>query len=126
MTFGGAIAWRKYLRALDRIGRELVEEAPFERGVEFVLRNPAKLRGLRERIDALAHRCLIKPADHAFAVHEIRRMLGKAQAGMAAYATSVALVEASALSVSETFERHRAEAVGSLRVQLDLLAGELN
>jgi hypothetical protein len=45
---------------------------------------------------------------------------------MAAYATSTALVEASALGVSEAFERYRAEAVGSLRVQLDLLAGELD
>lgn len=121
---GGTIAWRKILRALDRVGRQLKDEHAFPRGVEYVLRNPGQLNGLRTRLAPLQGSTLTE-ADHAFVLHEIRRTLLSATASMAGDPLSLTLVEQTIAEVTTEFEQYRKAARLTFRKQLNLLSKEV-
>lgn len=124
----GPIAWRKLMAAVDGLVDELVQEAPYDKGVRFLLRNPSRLAGLLERLEAARTSSYFTDADHAFALHAIRSGLARAAAAMAAReecGPSRVLVEESLGTIAAAFDRYRTTAEGDLRVQLDLLSQEV-
>ncbi|MDQ5807528.1 MAG: hypothetical protein M3320_02525, partial [Actinomycetota bacterium] len=78
----GAIPWRRILRAIHALGDELVREAPFPRGVEFVLRNDTRLEGLRRRAVEAHANGRLKDADMAYVLYEVVRALRATAAAM--------------------------------------------
>jgi hypothetical protein len=122
---GGAIAWRKIFRALDRIGHELENEAAFPRSIEYILQNPAQLNGLRTRLDPVNGSTLTS-ADHAFALHQLRHTLLRALPSMNTHPLSAKLVKQTMAEVTAEFEHYRKDAPRTLRKQLNLLAKELS
>jgi hypothetical protein len=126
----GAIPWRRILAAVDGLGATLVEEAPFPRGVEFVLRNPMKLAGFQRRLDGEVAAGRFLHADHAYALHETRRMLDRVvreiESAYPDQSDSRALVHAELKRVRERYEVIRAEAPDDLAPQLRILESELS
>lgn len=120
----GAIPWRRILGAIDGLGGALSDEAPFPRGVEFTLRNPTKLDGFLRRLQAEVDHGRFEAADHAYALHEVRRMLSRTAAAMADYPESMDLVTLALTSVTEQFEALRGNASGVLAEQLRVLDEE--
>lgn len=71
----GPIPWRRYLAALRGLGRELARQLVSPRGMAFVLENPARLRGLLDRLDRAREVGRFTAADHAYALYELERVL---------------------------------------------------
>lgn len=122
---GGAIAWRKLLRAVKGISRELIAEAPFPRGVSYRLDNDYGVAGLLRRVSDLHASGRFLTADYAFALHEVRRMLRDVGKNVSEHPTSAGLVKRSERELAREFQSIRRHARGKLKRQLDLLASEL-
>ena len=79
----GPIPWRRYLAALRGLGHELSRQVVSPRGMAFVLENPARLRGLLERLDRARQVGRFTAADHAYALYELERVIGRVAASPA-------------------------------------------
>lgn len=122
---GGVIAWRKLLRALERLGQDFRSEARFPRGIDYLIINPARLAGLRTGLGELVVTGWLKPADHAFALHEVRRMLSDVLEDLRDQEESAAHVRDVLDEVTAEFRGFHVAQDGALRTQLDQLWGEL-
>jgi hypothetical protein len=120
----GAIPWRRILAAIHGVGVSLEQEAPFPRGVEFVLRNPTKLAGFLRRLEAEVDQGRFQQADHAYALHEVRRMLATASERQD-HPESAALVDGATDQVAATYESLCSKAPADLAPQLRILESEL-
>ena len=89
----GAIPWRRILRAIQALARELVCESPFPRGVEFVLRNDTRLQGLRRRAQEAHAIGRLQDADMAYLLYEIARALHAASDEHADSQTLISIAE---------------------------------
>lgn len=117
----GPIPWRRYLSGLRGLGHELARQVVSPRGMAFVLENPARLRGLLDRLDRAREVGRFTVADHAYALYELERVLRRV-------AALPELDPACAASLNRAIEdlarRSAAAADGTsnrLREQLDLL-----
>ncbi len=124
MLAGGAINWRRILRALDGLERDLVGASAFPAEVRRLLDGPLGLARLEV---CLAELKGFEPADHAFLAHEARRRLQAALAEMPADAhESRSALKEHDDRLAQLFARERVAASGALRVQLEVLREELD
>jgi hypothetical protein len=121
----GGIPWRRILAAIHGLGVSIKQEAPFPRGVEFVLRNPMKLAGLLGRLEREVTLGRFQEADHAFALHEVRRMLLPLVDELRENEESAALVRDALDAVSKRYESIRSQAADGLAGQLLILENEV-
>lgn len=124
----GAIPWRRILAAIDGLRSTLKQEAPFPRGIAFALENPTKLAGFLMRLDTEVVAGRFVKADHAYALHEIRRMLRRVTQEMDAadpeQLKSRGLIEAEIEAVTRRYREIRDEAQPQLAAQLRILEQE--
>lgn len=118
----GSAAWRKLLRALKGLSRELIAEAPFPRGVNYRFDNDYGVAGLLRRVSELHASGRFLTADYAFALHEVRGMLRDVSESVSEHPASAALVKRSERGVTREFQAIRPHARAKLKRQLDLLA----
>jgi hypothetical protein len=121
----GGIPWRRILAAIHGLGISIKDEAPFPRGVEFVLHNPMKLAGLLHRLEKERDVGRFQEADHAFALHEVRRMLLRVTHELQEHEESLALVREALDTVSKRYESIRTQATNDLAGQLLILENEI-
>lgn len=75
----GPIPWRRYLAAVRGLGAELERERPYERGLQFVLESPVRLKGLREQLEMAHARGRLTDSDLAYALYELGREVERAR-----------------------------------------------
>jgi hypothetical protein len=78
---GSAFAWRKLMRALAGLERDLRASAGFEPEVRRLLDGPLGAKGLLEALDRLRTGETFLDADFAFALHQLRLVLARVNAG---------------------------------------------
>jgi len=121
----GAIPWRRLLAAMRGLDQELRREAPFPRGVGFVLKNETRLGGLRRRLGEAHKSGRLLDADYAYALHELLRMLIAARDGMTDHPESRASVELVIAEIRVELRRVTLSFKGALARQMRLLSREL-
>ena len=121
----GAIPWRRLLAAIRGLGLELQREAPFPRGVKFVLENETRLAGLRRRLREAHKAGRLMEADYAYALHEVLRMLLEARRSTTDHPESHGFIEVTAGEVDADLKQITKTFGGSLRRQMRLLRREL-
>jgi hypothetical protein len=121
----GAIPWRRLLAAMKGIGAELLREAPFPRGVAFVLENETRVGGLRRRLHAAHERRRLMPADYAYSLHELLRVLAQAEEALGEEPESRELVAAAADMLRGDIAAVTAEFDGAVARQLRILSREV-
>jgi hypothetical protein len=124
LGWSGAIPWRRLLAAVHGLGSELEREAPFPRGVEFVLKNETRLGGLRRRLREAHNAGRLLDADYAYALHEVLRMLGVARDVMADRPEARAQVEIASEHVDTDLAQVTKAFKGAVARQMRLLRRE--
>lgn len=117
----GPIPWRRFIVGVQGLGKELDREADSPRGLAFVLRNPARLRGLLTRLDHAVSIGRFTAADHAYALYELDREVRRASSGAGRPAECA---EMFADALDDLKQRRAASIVGAsalLLRQLELL-----
>ena len=71
----GPIPWRRYLAAVHGLSAELARERQYDRGLQFVLESPVRLKGLRDQLEAAHTRGRLTESDLAYALYELGREL---------------------------------------------------
>ncbi len=73
----GPIPWRRFLAAVRGLGQEIERERPFERGLQYALESPVRLKGLRDHLEAARSHGRLTDADLLYALYELSRELSR-------------------------------------------------
>jgi hypothetical protein len=106
----GPIPWRRFLAAIHGLGQEIERERSFERGLQFVLESPVRLKGLRDQLEQARAVGRLTPADLLYALYELSRELtriheGRDATGRDLIAAACADVDARRAEVASTVPR---------------------
>jgi hypothetical protein len=127
---GGAFAWRKLMRALAGLERDLRNGAAFEPEVRRLLDGPLGAKGLMNALDGLGSDGSFIDADMAFALHQLRLAIQRVQASAGHRPNSDQPTGAEHLArwsadLAKRFNAIRSNADVNLGAQLDQLGAEL-
>lgn len=116
----GAIPWRRYLAAVEGIGRELERERENVRGLAFTIDNPTRLRGLIDRLHQARDDLRFTGTDLVYALYELERELRRVLK-LETPEPSRGLLETVAREVSQSRAQLAASAGTQVAAQLRLL-----
>jgi hypothetical protein len=129
LAAGSAFAWRRLMRGLAGLERDLIRSAPYAVEVRRLLDGPLGARALVEALETLRASAGFVDADFAFAVHQVACCIARAHSTVVEDArTSPESVEHLTRwrkSLREEFDAVRKDADKLLRAQLNLLRKEL-
>lgn len=118
----GAIPWRRYLAAVNGIGRRLELELHSPRGLKFTIQNPSCLAGLLERLEQ-AHggdEKRFTRADLAYALYEMEREVRRVEE-LDGDAESLAMLAQAAGGLSKRRAELSSDSDPGVRQQLEIL-----
>jgi hypothetical protein len=130
LTGGGAFAWRRLMRGLAGLERDLVQSAGFPTEVERLLDGPLGVKALLEALEELKQGGTFIEADYAFALHQLRCTLTRARSATEARSgdvpkESLGHLDRWLVRLRRSFEAIRKAADPPLRSQLNLIRREV-